>query len=196
MAVLGVTDHRWLDLPDGGLSRLDPADPVARLAEIVAEVDPDTILTFGPDGGTFHLDHQTVSAWTSAAWEQAGSPGQLLHAALTDDHLRSWGHLYEQWEVFMTEQRPRGVAAADLAVALELSGASLDQKITALYAMHTQTAPALALLGADHFRAINAHETFIDASRKAGASVEQPHSPIVGPDRFHHQGDHDDFIDR
>ena len=62
--------------------------------------------------------------------------------------------------------------------------------------MYTQIAPALALLGEDRFREINAHETFIDASRKPGASVEQPDSPIVKPDRFHHQGDHDDFIDR
>jgi hypothetical protein len=92
----------------------------------------------------------------------------------------------------MTEQRPRGVAAADLAVDLELSGASLDQKITALCAMYTQIAPALALLGDDRFGATNAHAT----SRKTGASVEQPDSPIVKPDRFHHRGDHDDFIDR
>src|SRR5690606_21362159 len=74
MAILGVTDHRFLDLPDGGLADLDPAGPVARIVELIEEVQPDTILTFGPDGTTFHPDHRTVSAWVTEAWRRAGRP--------------------------------------------------------------------------------------------------------------------------
>src|SRR5689334_19316969 len=50
MAILGVTDHRVLGLPDGGLADLDPQAPVERLAAMMAELMPETILTFGPDG--------------------------------------------------------------------------------------------------------------------------------------------------
>jgi LmbE family N-acetylglucosaminyl deacetylase len=165
MAVLGVTDHRWLGHPDGCLADLDPAQPVAQLAGILAEVQPDTILTFGPDGGTFHPDHQTVSAWVGCAWRQAGRPGRILHSTVTDEHLRIWGDRYEQWGVFMTDRRPVGVRAGKLVLHARLAGAALDQKVTALCAMHTQTASAIALLGEEDFRASNAEESFIDARR-------------------------------
>jgi len=163
MAVLGVADHRFLDYPDGGMRDLDPAEPVARLADLLAEVAPDTVLTFGPDGGTFHPDHQTISAWVGAAWRKVGRPCRLLHAVLSDRHIARWGALYEQWGVFMTDERPIGTPVERLAVHLELSPETLDRKVAALTAMHTQTAPALALMGADNYRALNAREYFVDA---------------------------------
>jgi LmbE family N-acetylglucosaminyl deacetylase len=163
MAVLGVADHRFLDLPDGGMADLEPSEHVAGLAELLAEVRPDTTLTFGPTGGTFHPDHQTISRWVGLAWEQAGRPGQVLHAALTDDHLREWGPRYEEWGIFMSDARPVGVAPHEVVFELVLEGAALDQKIAALCAMHTQTAPALALLGEADYRASNAVETFVAA---------------------------------
>ena len=163
MAVLGVDDHRVLGLPDGSLAGLDPAEPVASLCDLVDEVRPDTILTFGPDGGTFHPDHQAVSAWVGEAWRRRGRPGRVLHAALASDHLEKWGALLEKWGVFMTDERPVGVPADRLVVDVELTGARLDQKITALHAMHTQVAPSVALLGEETFRATNARETFVAA---------------------------------
>ena len=161
MAVLGVTEHRFLDLPDGGLADLDPDAPVARLAELLAEVEPDTTLTFGPEGGTFHPDHQTISRWVGLAWEKAGRPGRVLHAALTEDHLQEWGARYEDWGVFMSDERPTGVPRDELAYELVLDGPALDQKIASLCAMHTQVAPALALLGEADYRASNAAEAFV-----------------------------------
>lgn len=165
MAVLGVTDHRFLGYPDGGLADLDPAGPIERIAALLDEVRPDTILTFGPDGGTFHPDHQTVSAWVGKAWRQAGEPGRVLHAAITDENLREWGDHYEEWGVFMTDERPVGIPVSQLALHLELSGAALDQKIAALYAMYTQIAPAIALLGEADFRGSNAMEDYVAAPR-------------------------------
>ena len=163
MAILGVTDHRFLDLPDGGLADLDPDVGIGLIGALLDEVRPDSTLTFGPDGGTFHPDHQTISAWVGAAWDRAGRPGRLLHATMTAEHLETWGERYEQWRVFMTDERPVGVAREDLALDVRLTGAALDCKIAALLAMHTQVAPAVALLGMDDFRALNAGEAFIEA---------------------------------
>jgi LmbE family N-acetylglucosaminyl deacetylase len=163
MAVLGVPDHRFLDLPDGGLAALDPTGPVGRLADVMLEVEPDTIVTFAPEGGTFHPDHQTVSRWTSLAWEKAGRPGRVLHEAVTVSHLATWGDRYEEWGIFMSDDRPTGVADDALAYDLHLDGPLLERKIAALLAMHTQTAPALALLGEDDYRASNARESFVEA---------------------------------
>jgi LmbE family N-acetylglucosaminyl deacetylase len=163
MAILGVTDHRWLGYADGALAELQADEPVDRLAGILTEVRPDTTLTFGPDGYTFHPDHRTVSSWVSRAWELAGRPGRILHATMTDEHLRAWGQRYEDWGVFMTSERPTGVAGDRLALDVRLTGTDLDQKITALNAMHTQTSPTIALLGEDGFRAVNAQEAFVQA---------------------------------
>lgn len=164
MAVLGVRDHRVLGWPDGGLATLDAAAGVAAVRSLLDEVRPDTVLTFGPDGGTFHPDHQAVSAWTTAAWRECGSPGRLLYSALPSDHLEEWGGLYEEWGVFMTDERPAGVAPDQLALDLELDAELLDQKVAALCAMHTQVAAAVALIGDDLYRANNSRESYVAAA--------------------------------
>jgi LmbE family N-acetylglucosaminyl deacetylase len=161
MAVLGVTEHRFLDLTDGGLADLDPGPPVERLATLLTEVRPDTILTFGPDGATFHPDHQVLSGWAGLAWQSAGRPGRLLHAANTEEFLAEFGRDYDEWGVYMTDERPVGVPMAELAVRVQLDEQLLDQKIAALCAMHTQTAPSLALLGEDRFRVLNRQECYV-----------------------------------
>ena len=63
LAILGVHEHHWLDYRDGGCAAADAPTAISRLAELVAQIRPDTVLTFGPDGLTGHPDHQAVSAW-------------------------------------------------------------------------------------------------------------------------------------
>ena len=46
-----------------------------------------------------------------------------------------------------------------------MHGAVLDRKVAALLTMHSQTAPAVALMGEDLFRAQSAVEAFVDADR-------------------------------
>jgi LmbE family N-acetylglucosaminyl deacetylase len=161
MAILGVTDHRFLDLPDGGLAGLEPAGPVAQLAALMTEVVPDTIVTFGPDGRTFHPDHQAVSRWVGPAWELAGRPGRVLHETWTREHLAVWSEEHERWGIYMTDERPVGAPTSELAVRLELADVLLDRKIAALCAMYTQIAPSLALLGEARFREFNQEESFV-----------------------------------
>jgi LmbE family N-acetylglucosaminyl deacetylase len=166
MAVLGVTDHRRFGYPDGGLAALDPEEPVSRLVEVMLDVRPDTTLTFGPEGATFHPDHIAVSRWVGEAWRRAGRPGRLLHAAATVSHVARWGELYERWGVYMTDQRPCPVPDDRATVLLELRVEARDQKLAALSAMRTQTAPAIAELGLDTYALLTADECFVEASRR------------------------------
>lgn len=161
MSILGVDDHRWLDLPDGGLADLPPDGPIEVVAGLIDEVRPDTILTFGPDGGTFHPDHCTVSSWVTEAWRRRGRPGRLLYAAMSESHLGVWSERYEQWGIYMTDERPVGVPDHHLTVQHRLTATTLDRKVTALLAMHSQVAPALAVLGPDDFREENSVECFV-----------------------------------
>jgi LmbE family N-acetylglucosaminyl deacetylase len=161
MAILGVDDHRFLDHPDGGLADLDPSGPVEEIAGIIDEVGPDTIITFGPEGGTFHPDHIAVHDWVVEARSQARSSARILHEVLTEEHLGEWGDQFETWGVYMTDERPIGVPEDEVAFDLRLSGPVLDQKIAALCTMHTQIAPSLALVGDENFRALNSREAFV-----------------------------------
>lgn len=162
MAVLGVVEHVWLDLPDGELAELDPEPVVDRLVELVRTIRPGTIVTFGPDGATFHPDHQAVSRWVGAAWRSTGRGARLLHAAASEEHLARWGPVYEAWGIYLTDERPVPVAQAELAVHVQLDGVALDRKVAALAAMASQTAPALASVGEATYRALNAEEMFVE----------------------------------
>ena len=170
LALLGVDEHHWLDLPDGGLDDLDAVGP-HRIAALVDEVQPDTIITFGPDGATFHPDHLAVHRWTTVAWDRSGRRARLLYAAATQPHVERFGALYERWGVYMTEQRPEAVPVDALAVHLPLAGPALDRKLAALRAMATQTAGAIRLMGESLFAEQAAEESFVDAVVRSPALV-------------------------
>jgi LmbE family N-acetylglucosaminyl deacetylase len=164
MAVLGVDDHRFLGFGDGTLATIDPSVGVAVITDLIDEIRPDTILTFGPDGMTFHPDHIAIGAWTTKAWESTGRSGRLLYAAMTREHLTAYGASYEDWGIYMTHERPVGYAAADLAVHYILREEHLDQKLAALAAMASQTADAIATLEPDVWQGTNQAECFVDAT--------------------------------
>ena len=163
MAVLGVDDHRFLGLPDGALVDHEEEGRAA-IGQLLDEVRPDTVLTFGADGSTYHPDHIAVHRWVTAAWEERGRPGRLLYAATTVDHLAAFADLYEEWDVYMSDERPTGVREEDLAVHLRLDGVDLDRKLTALRAMSTQTSEVMQAVDATLFAAEVCEEAFVEAA--------------------------------
>jgi LmbE family N-acetylglucosaminyl deacetylase/GT2 family glycosyltransferase len=62
-AVLGVTEHVFLRLPDGGLGAVH--DLTERVAALLAEHDPD--LVYAPSPQEFHTDHRATAAAAIAA---------------------------------------------------------------------------------------------------------------------------------
>jgi LmbE family N-acetylglucosaminyl deacetylase len=168
MAVLGVTEHRFLGLPDGELAAYDE-EGLTIFGRLIDEIEPDTILTFGPDGRTFHSDHIAVHRWVTAAWHERGRPGRLLYATPTVEHLARHDELYERLGVYMSDERPSGVPTAELAFHLVLDGPDLDRKLAALGAMATQTRGVMALDPAVYAAAV-AEEAFVDATSTASSA--------------------------
>lgn len=167
MAVLGVGDHRVLGLPDGALDRHE-GHGRAMVGRLLDEVRPDTILTFGPDGITFHPDHMAVHRWVTAEWARRGRLARLLYATSTAQHLARFGQLYDEWGVYMTDERPTGARCDELAVHLELDGVEVDRKLAALAAMTSQTGTVMATLDRTTYTASVAEEAFVDAFVAAG----------------------------
>lgn len=166
MGVLGVTDHRFVGMPDGALAGLD-RQGIAVMGSLIDEIEPDTILTFGPDGITFHPDHIAVSRWVTEAWDRRGRPGRLLYATNTVERLAVFGDMYEDWGIYMTDERPAGTPTADLALRAQLDGWPLERKLTALAAMVSQTSDVIARTNPEIYAMLVAEETFVDASSVA-----------------------------
>jgi LmbE family N-acetylglucosaminyl deacetylase len=161
LGILGVEDHRWLGFEDGSLAAVDRETGVAAVVELLDEVGPDTVLTFGTDGMTFHPDHMTMHAWVHEAWQRRERQARLLCAAVEAGFHHRQRQVLETWGVYMSEERPVPVSVDGLALHLTLDGPVLDRKLAALAAMPSQVEPSLARLTEAEFRDVNSEESFV-----------------------------------
>jgi LmbE family N-acetylglucosaminyl deacetylase len=95
---LGITETRCLDYPDGGLSAIDSTVLRRVASTLIAEIDPDVVVTFGADGFSGHPDHVAVGAAVTAACydTRPNSTIRLFHChrphsrMLLRDRLAQW----------------------------------------------------------------------------------------------------------
>src|SRR5215813_2285660 len=76
LEMLGVQEHRFLEGPID-VDMQAPLDEAGaeQVKSIMADVDPDTVITFGPDGMTGHQGHKDVSRWTTDAFAAVAKSG-------------------------------------------------------------------------------------------------------------------------
>lgn len=156
---LGITEHIWLDYPDGGCADVDPAAAIARLRAVVEDVQPDTVLTFGPDGATYHPDHIAVSGWTTAA--VAGTGAALHYNATTPEWGDFMARFVDPAMVMMADKEPPVTPVEQLSMHVRLTGELLDRKHRAMLQQESQVGPLLELLGPDNYRLMLAEEAFV-----------------------------------
>jgi LmbE family N-acetylglucosaminyl deacetylase len=160
LAILGVTDHRWLDYPDGGCADVDPEEAIARIVAVIEEVRPDTVLTFGPDGGTGHPDHIAVSEWAEHAVARASTHATLYFST----NSAEWADRFEAAAIangvmMGAETLPR-TPDDELAIRLILDGELLDLKEQAMRAQASQVDDLRAAVGPETYREILREEAF------------------------------------
>jgi LmbE family N-acetylglucosaminyl deacetylase len=147
LAALGVAEHQWLDYPDGGCADADQDEATRRIAKVMADVQPDTVLTFGPDGMTGHDDHISVSRWTAAAFDEVAPDGAVLaYATNTPEWLARWRAPLDELNVFMGAEPPC-TPADELFLHEIFSGDLLDTKLRALLQQTSQIEPLVQALG-------------------------------------------------
>ncbi len=164
LAVLGVDELRWLPFADGACDRVAHGYGMTLVSQVMADVRPDTIVTFGPDGLTGHSDHRAVSRWTSNAWAVTRPNARLL-----------WSAVSEAAAIRMTRSEPRAGAFYPgyphitdddhIAIHLDLRGDLLDRKLVALRAHASQTTPLVNRIGEDAFLRSWSTESFVDVGR-------------------------------
>ena len=178
LEILGVTEHHWLGYPDGECAAVRASDAVANLCGVIGRVGPDTVLTFGPDGITGHPDHQAVSAWATAAFDQAAPPGaRLLYSAVPDRRVTRWKALDDSLGVYLPGY-PVTPPTGRLAVDLVLDQDTVSRKVRALTAQETQTAGLIAAMGLDCYTAWVGEESFVQG-RLQPTAVERPAEAVM-----------------
>ncbi len=140
------------------MAEFDPATGVELLAAAIERVQPDTVLTFGPDGMTGHPDHIAIGEWaTKAAAMVGGDRCQVLAATKTPDWLEAFAQVNEG----IIAPDPPCTPLADLALCVHLEGDELDTKIRALRAQASQTSGLISALGEPTYRAWVATEFWV-----------------------------------
>lgn len=102
---LGIARVEVLGYPDGGLDRVDPADPLRRITRHIREVRPQVVVTFDPFGAYGHPDHIAISQLATAASIAAASPafsgagfGGTEPHAVSKLYYLAWGP--ESWAAY------------------------------------------------------------------------------------------------
>jgi LmbE family N-acetylglucosaminyl deacetylase len=160
LAALGVDELHLLGFMDGECAWNDGTD---RITELIAEIEPELIVTFGSDGMTGHPDHRAVSAWTTEAWRLSGSEADLWYATLGVDFHAQWGALADHAGLWAEQPSPPCTADRDLAARVTLDGESLDRKLAALQAHASQTTGLIEAVGLGTYREWWRTEYFVAA---------------------------------
>lgn len=149
LEILGVAEHVWLDMRDVDMDTGLPDEGYERVREIVADVQPDTILTFGPDGMTDHAAHKDVSKWATKALHETGKPGsRVLYATVTPEWAEEFLPVWAPFNVFRPGTPPV-TPRSDLAIYYELPPDILELKVNAINAHVSQVEAILEAVGPD-----------------------------------------------
>ena len=149
LGAVGVDELHLLGFEDGDCAS---EDGTAAIIDLLAGIEPDLIVTFGPDGMTGHPDHRAVSRWTTDAWAATCPSADLWYATLSADFHSAWGPLNDEIGLWVDQPEPPSTETAAMARALRLDGELLDCKIAALEAHASQTTPLIELVGRPTYR--------------------------------------------
>ncbi len=165
--LLGVTEHVWLDLPDVDMDTALPEEGAGKVLAIMAEVDPDTVLTFGPDGMTDHAGHKSVCEWATRAFQEAAKPGaKLYYATQTPDWAEEMVPLFQKFNVFRPGTPPI-TPREELGICYTLPPEMLELKLAAINEHVSQVEGMMKAFGPDVFRRGMREEFFRLAEVKA-----------------------------
>jgi LmbE family N-acetylglucosaminyl deacetylase len=167
LEILGVTEHRFLDGPVD-VDMQTPLDESGgpQVREIMLEVAPDTVLTFGPDGMTGHEGHKSVCRWTTEAFQAHAKPGaRLYYATYTPAWAERWVPQLEPFNIFLPGTPPI-TPEEELAIHFELPEDILELKHRAILAHESQVEGLVHVFG-DDFKHAMALEAYRLAAERA-----------------------------
>jgi LmbE family N-acetylglucosaminyl deacetylase len=172
LAAVGVREYHLLGFEDGACRNGDGTDAIARH---IADVRPDTIVTFGPDGLTGHPDHRAISRWTTDAWSATRPGCDLWYTTVTDDFHDRWHDVNERVGFWFDQPELPRTPHHELCRSITLSPTQLDAKVAALRAHRSQTTRIVRSIGARAFRQWWSTEVFRAARPERASALDGWH---------------------
>jgi LmbE family N-acetylglucosaminyl deacetylase len=114
---LGIHELVLLDYVDGDLDQADPELIECELVAHIRRVQPDVVLTWGPDGGYGHPDHIAIGQFATAAVMRAADPRSGHRCASRGPHAVS-----KLYYMAITPERAAAYAEAFGEIAIEVDG--------------------------------------------------------------------------
>lgn len=179
LRILGVTEHRYLDYPDGGCKDIPDEVGAVALAAAIAEVQPDTILTFGPDGGTGHPDHIAVCRWTTLAVQRPevlalSKAPRLLYSTKSTEWADDFMAGRDRSAIMMAEDlESETTPEAEIALHYRCDEAMTARKLASLKAQVSQVGGFIQSVGEDAYIAMFRDEFFRDPDESDPARIER-----------------------
>lgn len=169
LEILGVEEHRFLEGPvDVDMDTPLDGAGADQVREIMAEVRPRTVLTFGPDGMTGHAAHKDVCRWATDAFHEVAPAGaRLFYATYVPEVADEWVPKLEPFGIFRPGTPPV-TPRAELGIEYELPDEVVDLKLAAISAHESQVEALLEVFGPDGFKQVMAGEYFRLAAEKDG----------------------------
>lgn len=155
---VGVIELVWLGYTDGECQWAPFEEAVGKLQAIFEAVQPDSVLTFPPDGFTGHLDHQAVSTWTTEAFQRSAKPGaRLYYVSFPPEILPGNEDLVAAaFEEGLPKTTPREFMAIEFDVPDDL----MERKKQALRSHTSQTKAFFETFGEERVLGLNRTEWF------------------------------------
>ena len=131
--ITGIRDIYFLDYVDGDLEKADAGEVANRVMKTMQKVQPEVVITFGPDGISGHPDHKAISKATTVAFEMltesGGGPRKLYYVTIPESALTEIGNE----DLAGVRTRPDD----EVTTMINISG-YIDTKIRALEAHNSQ----------------------------------------------------------
>ncbi len=94
--ITGIRNIYLLGYMDGDLEKVDITEVANRVMNIMQKVQPEVVITFGPDGISGHPDHKAISKATTVAFEMlaesANGPRKLYYVTIPESAFAEMGN--------------------------------------------------------------------------------------------------------
>jgi LmbE family N-acetylglucosaminyl deacetylase len=80
-SILGIHKVQFMRYQDGSLANVDTENFISYLMNAMRRLNPEAVITFGPDGISGHPDHVAISRLVTTAFDRAAHKSFLLSSA-------------------------------------------------------------------------------------------------------------------
>jgi LmbE family N-acetylglucosaminyl deacetylase len=181
-AVLGVREVSILGFPDGALDRVPSAIAIRSIVSHIRRIQPDVIVTFGPEGAYGHPDHIAVSQFAASAAVCAADAGFHVEdgSALNSAPAHRVAKFYylalrsNKWEAYQTAFRK-----------LTITVDGVERQATPWPDWAVTTAIDTSAVWPTVWEAVCCHQTQISIYERLGELTTEQRKAIWGSQEFY-----------